>query len=221
MKFFMTTMLVCLIITGCASVPPSVRVAQEAFSHIKLGDDAAGRGEIDTAIMNYEKALELTPRAPKWRVMYAQLLYLKGLSFDVASHSSLHKTLGRYFDSGTGEWKKLNQKLSEQETKQELKVSAEFKQKALTYFNKALIELRRCDIEFNFAEDRVPEAMALVFIIKEDFDNARIQLRRLLESSRVRDSYKEDIRKVMKMIEKHQREIERQKPPEGLEELGP
>jgi tetratricopeptide (TPR) repeat protein len=221
MKFVAVAVLAGLVMISCASIPESVRLAQEAFSHIKLGDDAAGRGDIDTAIMNYEKALEMTPRAPKWRIMYAQFLYLKGLSFDVASHSSLHKTFGNYFDADTGKWRKLEEKLSEEQSKKELEVSAEFKQKALTYFNKAIIELRRCDIEFNFAEDRVPEAMALVFIMKEEFDNAKIQLRRLLESSRVRDSYKDDIRKVIVLMGKHQREMERQKPAEGMDDFGP
>ena len=220
MKFSITVLLICLIFAGCASVPESVRLAQEAFSNVKLGDEAAGKGDIDTAIAHYEKALELTPRAPKWRIMYAQILYLKGLCYDVESHSSLDKTRGWEFDTEIGKFRELQGKLTKEQEQEELHKFKKNKREALAYFNKALNELRRCDIEFNFAEDRVPEAMALIFIMKEDYDNAKVQLKRLLDSSRVKDSYKEDIRKALRKIENHQHEIEKKKPPEDLDKLG-
>ena len=46
----------------------------------------------------------------------------------------------------------------------------------------------------------------------EDFENAVLSFQRLLNSSRVRDDYKEKIKKVIKAIEDHKANVDRNKP---------
>jgi tetratricopeptide (TPR) repeat protein len=222
MKFLIVLAMTGLVAAGCSSVPPTVKAAQDAFKHVKMADKAATKGDIDTAIEHYEMALDLAPgQARKWRFAYAQLLYLKGLSFDVASHSALHKTFGNLFDKETGRWTRLENELSKKEKEEEIGKFKDYKYKALVYFHKAIQQLKRCDMEFNFAVEDVADAMAIVYVMMEEWDNAKRQIRRLLTSSRVPDGYKANLRKVIKLIEKHQREAERSRETEGPEEFTP
>jgi hypothetical protein len=103
----------------------------------------------------------------------------------------------------------MGKELSPQEKAEHLKKSAEHKREAHIYFNKALRQLMICDRDYDYAVEKIPEAMAMVYVQMEDFDNAVLSFQRLLKSSRVTDDYKTKIREVIKAIREHQEEVEK------------
>ncbi len=209
MKYLIAALVVSLVAAGCSSIPQAVDAAQRAFALVKEGDKAGEKGDLDTAIEKYEKALDLAPRAPRHRFAYAQFLYLKGVSYSVASHSIWVETEGRTFDAEIGRFVPMEKELTPEEKAEHLKKSAEYKRKAHIYFNKSLQQLALCDRDYKYAVERVPEAMAMVYVQMEDFNNAVLSFQRVLTSSRVRDNYKAKIREVIKAIRDHQKEVER------------
>lgn len=209
MRFLVAAALVSLIVVGCKSAPPSVNAAVKATNLVKEGDKLLEKGDLDAAMKNYEEALEIVPNAPKFRLAYAQLLYWKGLAYSQSSHRDFRRTEGWVFDDPTGKWEKQNVPTQE-EIKALMTKSAQDKREGLIYFNKSLQQLMRCDIEWNYAVESVPFAMGMVYVFMEEYAKARDSFNRVLSSTRVSKEYREKIAKVMELIEKYEKELDRE-----------
>jgi tetratricopeptide (TPR) repeat protein len=179
-------------------VPDSVKKAQESFKEAQQGDAAAEKGDIDAAIEHYEKTLELAPHAPRFRFTYAQLLYWKGLSFAQKSYTAFEEAFSGSAEEGAGE----------DSGKEELKkASAEDRVQSITCFNKALKELERCDVEWNYAVEAVPYAKGIIYVFLEDYDKAIESLKRVIDSPRTSDEYRKKIEELVKKIEECRKEL--------------
>lgn len=188
-----------------------VERAQLSFKEAKKAEQAAQESDIDAAIAHYEKVLELTPNASRYRFEYAQLLYQKGLAFSEESHRAFQKSLGRVFDSEKGEWSQSEAALQEGEKLELANKSTELDRQSQVYFNKSLMQLMRCDADWNYAVERVPEAMAMVYVQMEDYDNALAAFKRILDSPRTTEEYREKMNKVIERIEQQKKNTPEEK----------
>jgi tetratricopeptide (TPR) repeat protein len=218
----LTVLAVVLLLLGCGeTVPDTVYRAQESFKEVQQGDKAAVKGDLDTAITHYEKALDFTPSAPKFRFAYAQLLYWKGLTYAQESHRMYMKTEGWEFDDATGKWLDLKTKPPKEESAKLTEKSAEYKREGLIYFNKALHQLMRCDIDWNYAVEAVPYAMGLVYIFMEEYDKAIAAFKRVQVSSRVSEDYRKKIGRLIELIEEQKQDIAVSGQEPDLRDFGP
>ena len=221
MRFIAAALVVCFAVTGCRSIPPAVWKAMEATRLVKAGSEATEKGEIDAAIEKFEKALGLTPNAPRYRFAYAELLYWKALSYSQASHREWQKTLGREFVDDIAKWENSSVKLSEEEKEKLVKESAENKREGIVYFNKCLRHLVRCDNDWDYAVEAVPLAMGMVYIFLEKYDNAIEAFERVHASARVSDKYREQIGKVIKLVKGYKKELGHSPENDGAGSYGP
>lgn len=211
MKYLIGVLLLCVIATGCKTTESEAYdKAVMAFKEVKKGDEAVKKGDMDTAIKHYEKALEIAPEAPKHRFAYAQLLYWKGLTYAQDSHRKWAGTVGWELDDKINEWQKSNKQLSEDEKQLMLKTSAEWRREGLIYFTKSIRELEICDAAWGYAVEAVPYAKGIVFVFMDKFDEAVKEFNRVLESQRVRDDIREKIRNIIKHIRKYQQDLANQ-----------
>ena len=211
MKYLIGALLLCVIAAGCKTTESvEYNKAVEAFKEVKNGDEAVKKGDIDTAIKHYEKALEIAPEAPKHRFAYAQLLYWKGLTFAQASHREWARTEGWVLDDKINEWQKSQAGLTEAEKQLKLKTSAEWRREGLIFFTKSIRELELCDAAWGYAVEAVPYAKGIVFVFMDKFDDAVREFNRVLESQRVRDDIQEKIRNIIKHIKKYQQDLDNQ-----------
>lgn len=152
-----------------------VKKAQLALKEVKKGDTALEKGKLDEAIKHYKTALELTPNAPKFRFAYAQLLYLKAVTY------------------GYG-WKEEIEYKSEEDKRQ-----------AIIYCNKCLQQLKRCDEDWNHEVESVPFAMGRIYFMLSNYDNAIRCFERVLESDRTSDAYRDKITKTIELLKQQKR----------------
>jgi len=198
--------------------PPAYEKAVAAFNEIKAGDEACEQGDMDTAIRHYEKALKIVPEAPKHRFGYAQLLYWKGLSYVQQSPSAFQKSLETLPGESVSEWLKSPAKLSDGERKELENRSDECRRRGESYFKKALEELTRCDADWGYAVEAVAFAKGIVNVMMDRFAYAVGEFKRVLESKRVSDETRREVKALIDRITEYQKQLgQREKEPEGQE----
>jgi tetratricopeptide (TPR) repeat protein len=208
MRFLIPLMLLGLAAAGCATTESTIYTnAVEAFNEVKNGDEAVKRGDIDTAIKHYEKALKLAPEAPKNRFGYAQLLYWKGLSYVQECQTAFQKSLGALSGDSLKEWLNGPAKLSDEEKRELQNRDNECRRRGESYFKKALEELTRCDADWGYAVEAVAFAKGIVNLVMERFGYANGEFKRVLESKRTSEETKREVKALIEKITQYQREL--------------
>jgi tetratricopeptide (TPR) repeat protein len=186
--------------------------AKEATRLVTAGkEDFEQKGDIDSAMSKFEKALELAPDWKKARKDYAELLYLKGLGYDQDSQRAWQRALGKEFDESTRVWRQSGGVISEEEKAKLGKDFAEAKKTALIYYHRSIDQLQLLDRMMGGADEDVICAMAIVHVFLDEFDQAKDCFRRVLESPRVEEKVKEKIRAAIEAIN----EFQKQQPSSG------
>jgi len=180
--------------------------ATEATSLVRAGKEAAERGDIDSALLKFERALELTPDNPKARRDYAELLYFKAQAYSYQSDEMWFRSLGKEFDEASRIWKQSGAVVPPEQKAELGKNADEALNNAVLYFRKSLDQLELLNTMVGGSDEDVICAMGFIHALLFEFDQAKACFEHVLESPVVKEEIKEKIRKAIEAIDEYQKE---------------